>query len=202
MDQGPSASEGKGSSVPRRRLLRWSGLTGLVALSGCTEDVGEELPANQKWPTSELTPDLPVKEQTGVLEDRIDELAATEITDVDEFAAAFDDYALEVESVDREQEVLTVEYINTELYAEGNLHDIGPIAGAFAALIDSGYDVLGLGITVLDAAPASFGAAEIETGWADAYNTGELSATEYGELVAETIESKRHPPEVGISPRE
>lgn len=188
--------------VSRRRLLQAGGLTGLVALSGCTEDVGEEFPPNTKWPTAELTPELPVEEQTDVLEERIETMADASITDEDEFAAAFDEYALEVEAVEREQDVLTIEYINTELYAEGNLHDIAPIAGAFAALLDNGYDAFALGITILDAAPASFGSVSIDGDWAVAYADGDLSAAEYGELVMTTVESKRHPPEVGVSPRE
>ena len=202
MNSGPSAADGETGTPTRRRLLQLSGVAGLFLLSGCTEDVGEEFPENTKWPTAELKPELPVTERTDVLEERIEELSEEEITDEDEFAAAFDDYALEVESVEYEQEVLSIEYVNTKLYSEGNLHDIAPIAGAFASLVDSGYDVVGLGITVLDAAPASFGSASIEAEWAEAYNAGEFSAKEYGELVATTVESKRHPPEVGVSPRE
>lgn len=186
----------------RRRLLQLGGLGGMLLLSGCTEDVGEELPPNREWPVAELKPKLPVEEQSEVLEERIEAMADAEITDEDEFAGAFDDYALEVESVEREREILTIEYVNAEPYAEGNLHDIGPIAGAFAALLESGYDAIALGITVLDAAPASFGSASIDAEWAEEYNNGELTAKEYGELVAGTVESKRHPPEVGISPRD
>ncbi|WP_233710621.1 hypothetical protein [Natronococcus pandeyae] len=174
----------------------------MFLLAGCTEDVGEELPPNREWPVAELKPELPVEEKTDVLEERIEAMADAEITDEDEFAGAFGEYALEVESVEREQDVLAIEYVNTELYEEGNLHDIAPIAGGFAALLDSGYDVFALSITVLDAAPASFGSASIDAEWAEAYNEGELTAKEYGELVAGTVESKRHPPEVGISPDE
>ncbi|WP_121742875.1 hypothetical protein [Natronorubrum halophilum] len=202
MNPGPSPASGKAETSTRRRLLRMSGVVGLFLLSGCTEDVGEELPKNTKWPSAALKPELPVTERTDVLEERIEALADAEITDEDEFGATFDDYALEVEAVEREQNVLSIEYVNAKQYSEGNLHDIAPIAGAFAALLDSGYDVLGLGITVLDGAPASFGSASIEAEWAEAYNDGGLSAKEYGELVATTVESTRRPPEVGVSPRE
>ncbi|MFD1564676.1 hypothetical protein ACFR99_14130 [Haloarchaeobius amylolyticus] len=40
----------------------------------------------------------------------------------------------------------------------------------------------------------------IETTHAEAYNTGELSAAEYGELVVSTIESQRYEPDVDVSP--
>lgn len=202
MDSGSSAGDRTRATPTRRELLRWGGVGGLWLLAGCTEDVGTEFPPNRKWPTSELTPTLPVRERTEVLEERIEAVADETITDEEEFAAAFDDYALEIESVDRSRDVLEVEYVNTRLYAEGTLHDIGPIAGAFAALIDSGYDAVTLGITILDDAPATYGVAEVHADWAHRYNDGELSAVEYGELVTTTLESKRDSPSVEVSPDE
>ncbi|MFC4437337.1 MULTISPECIES: hypothetical protein [Natrialbaceae] len=189
-------------SLRRRRLLQLGGLGGLLLLSGCTEDVGEELPPNTEWPVAELKPELPVAERTEVLEERIQAMADAEITDEDEFAEAFDEYAFEIESVEREQEVLTVEYVSTERYAEGTLHDVAPIAGAFAALLESDYDALALSITTLDGAPAAYGSAYVEAEWAEAYNEGELTAKEYGELVEGTVESERQPPEVETEPDE
>lgn len=186
----------------RRSVLRFGSVGTLALLAGCTEDVGEELPPNAKWPVSEVTPELPVRERADLLEERIEALAGAEIDDVEGFTAAFDGYALEVESVAEESDVLTIEYVNTKIYEEGNLHDLAPIAGAYAALVESGYDAVALSITILDAAPASFGSASIETEWAEAYNGGEFTAAEYGELVATTVESKRHPPEVGVTPDE
>ncbi|WP_306057708.1 hypothetical protein [Natronococcus wangiae] len=197
------SSSGNASRSPnRRRLLQLASLGGVSLLSGCTEDVGEELPPNREWPVAELKPKLPVEEQTEVLEERIEAMADAEIADEDEFAAAFDEYAFEIESVEREREVLTVEYVSTERYAEGTLHDVAPIAGAFAALLESGYDVLALGITALDGAPAAYGSASVEAEWTEAYNEGGLTAKEYGELVAGTIESERQPPEVETEPDE
>ncbi|APW99939.1 hypothetical protein CHINAEXTREME_20155 [Halobiforma lacisalsi AJ5] len=201
-DSGSFARGGTRTTSTRRQLLRWGSVGGLWLLAGCTEDVGEEFPSNRKWPVSELTPSLPVRERTEVLEERIEAVADETITDEEEFADAFDDYALEIESVDRSQDVLEVEYVNTRLYAEGNLHDIGPIAGAFAALVDSGYDAVTLGITILDGAPASYGSAEVHADWAHRYNDGDLSAAEYGELVTTTLESKRDSPSVEVSPDE
>ncbi|WP_255167611.1 hypothetical protein [Natrononativus amylolyticus] len=198
----PTRTGGSVGGLSRRRALRLCGVAGVAALAGCTEDVGEELPANTKWPVSELKPALPVTERTDVLEERIEAMAEREIDDVDAFADAFEEYALEVESVEETEDVLTIEYVNTKLYEEGNLHDIGPIAGAYAALVDAGHGSDVLGITILDAAPASFGSASIDGAWAQRYNEDELTAKEYGELVAGTVESKRHPPEVGVSPDE
>lgn len=187
-------------SISRRRLLGTVCGTAALGLAGCTKEIGEEFPPNRKSPVAEFVPTLPVKEQKEVVAEGIEEMADAEIRDEEEFANTFEDYALEVDSVDRTAEVLTIEYINTKLYEEGNLHDIGPIAGAYAALIEGGYDSQILGITILDAAPASFGSATIDTKWVERYHKGEYSSKEFGEMVIETIQSKRHPPEVGVSP--
>lgn len=201
-DQDEDRSHGRSQrpSLSRRRLLQAGSIVGIGLLSGCTEDIGQEFPPNRKWPTAELTPSLPVEERTDVLEERIEAMADAEITDEDEFAAAFDGYELAVESVERERDVLTIEYVNTELHDEGNLHHVAPVAGGYAALIESGYDAEALEITVLDEAPASFGSATVETTWVERYNAGDLTAAEYGELVASTIESSRYSPEVEVSP--
>ncbi|MFP9192947.1 hypothetical protein [Natronosalvus vescus] len=193
---------GDRTRISRRGALRLGGLASAALLAGCTEEVGQELPPNTKWPTTDLSPELPVRERTDILAERIEEMADEDIDDVEAFAAAFDEYALEVEAVEQVSDVLSIEYVNTLLYEEGNLHDVAPIAGAYAALIENGNDFAALAITILDAAPASFGSATVETDWAARFNAGDLSAAEYGELVATTVESKRHPPEVGVSPEE
>lgn len=190
----------RGRSLSRRRLLQVGAVGGLGLSSGCTADIGEEFPPNRKWPTAELTPSLPIEERTDVLAERIEAMADAEITDEDAFAAAFDGYELAVESVERERDVLTIEYVSTERRDEGTLHHVALVAGGYAALIGSGYDAEALEITVLDGAPASFGSATVETPWADRYNAEELTAAEYGELVASTIESSRYSSEVEVSP--
>lgn len=186
----------------RRRLLEWIGSAGLLFLSGCTEDVGEELPPNTKWPTGELKPELPVAETSDIFDERIEAVADETITDEDEFAEVLAEYDLEVEGVDRERDALTIEYASTERDDAGTIHDVAPIAGGFAALVDSGDDSRLLESTVLDEASSAYGSAYIRRTWAERYNVGELSAVEYGELVATTIESNRDPPSVGISPDE
>ena len=47
---------------------------------------------------------------------------------------------------------------------------------------------------------STIGVVEIATEWAIEFNEGALSAGEYGELVAGTIESKRKPPEPDVAP--
>ncbi|WP_331233480.1 hypothetical protein [Natronorarus salvus] len=188
----------------RRGLLSRGGLAVLATISvaGCTEEIGEEFPPNVEVPVSEITPELPVTERTEFLEEGITAFDDAEIDDLDTFAEKLVDYGIEVESVREALTAVSVEYVNTDLHRTGNLQDIAPIAGAYAALIDSGYESEFLDVTILDPASTSFGAAEVGTDLAERYNDGELTATEYGELVASTIDSKRHPPEVGASPEE
>ena len=186
----------------RRRLLQAGAIAATVGLAGCIEEMGREFPENEEWPVAELVPELPVRERTEIVEERISELATADIADPDDLVSTLDEYDLAVEKVERVRDVLTVEYVNTDRYDEGNLHDVGLLAGGYAALVDNGYDAAAFGVTILDDAPASFGSAEIETPWAEAYNAGELTAAEYGELVAGTIESQRYDPEVEVNPEE
>ncbi|WP_226006296.1 hypothetical protein [Natrinema salinisoli] len=196
------SSKANNGRITRRRLLQGGAVAALVAAAGCIEEMGTEFPKNEKWPISRYTPDLPVAERSTVFEERVPELASTEITDPDGLASTLDEYELAVESIERERDVLTVEYVNTDRYDEGNVHDVALIAGGYAALVGSGYDATALGATILDDAPASFGSATVETGWATKYNDGTLTAAEYGELVVSTIESQRYEPDVDVSPDE
>ncbi|WP_312906983.1 hypothetical protein [Natronosalvus caseinilyticus] len=187
--------------ISRRAALAVLGVGVTASLAGCTQDVGEELPPNRSWPIAELVPDVPITKRTDVLAAGI-ESVDDEITDEDAFAEALDSRELTVESLERERDVLTLEYVNRERYESGTIHELGPIAGAYAALVESGYDAVALAITILDDAPESYGSATVESAWAERYVTGDLTASEYGELVAATIDSRRHPPFVGVSPEE
>lgn len=174
----------------------------MTLLSGCTAEVGDELPPNDKRPVSGYLPALPVTQQSSILAERIRTGADAGIETEEDLAGAFGAYSLEIESVARERDVLTVEYITTERYAEGALHDVGLVAGAYASLVEAGFDGVAMDVTILDDAPASFGAAEVDTAWADGFVAGELTAEEYGELVTTTIETKRDSPDVAVEPSE
>ncbi len=188
-------------SIPRRRVLaRGVGALSVVAgLSGCTQEVGEQFPPNREWPTGEYVPDVPVTKRSDVVTSGIRAFEGSDIGDEGEFEDAIDEYGIAVESVGREQRVLTVEYVATDLERGGGLHDVGPIAGAYAALIETDYEAEFLEMTILDDESTSVGAAEVETSWAIEYNRGAYTAKEYGELVAGTVKSQRHPTEVGAT---
>ncbi|QSW98761.1 hypothetical protein [Haloterrigena alkaliphila] len=196
-----SASE-TSDRTTRRRLLQAGAVAATVGLAGCIEEMGAEFPKNTKWPVSELVPALPVRERIEILEERIHELTDADIADLEELVSRLEEYELAVESAERERDVLTIAYVNTDRDDEGDLHDVGLLAGGYAALIDGGYEAAALSATILDDAPASYGSAAVETPWAVEYNHGELTAAEYGEHVAGTIESQRYEPEVEVGPDE
>lgn len=189
---------GSARSRTRRGLLRAAGTAGAFLLAGCTEDVGEELPPNREWPVSEYVPELPVEERKSTVADRIEETAAADVEEPGDIPAAVSD-GLSIESVAEEREVLHVEYASSERYGSGDLHHVASLAGAYAALVEAGYDAAMLSITVLDDAPSSYGHATVETAWAEAYVAGDLTAKEYGEHVAGTVETVRDAPDVGVS---
>lgn len=191
-------------SMSRRRLLHRGGtaLVVSIALAGCTEDVGEELPANKHWPSTELAPNLPVREQSEILERRIEEVSGPSITDIEDFVTVLDDRGIEFESVTEVVGMLHVEYIETDIRRRGILNVTGMIAGAYAALVIEGFDGRGLELVVFGADGSTIGIIEIATRWAVEFNKGVLSAAEYGELVAGTIETKRTPPQHDIAPDE
>ncbi|MFA9501265.1 hypothetical protein ACERIM_00620 [Natrinema sp. H-ect1] len=196
------ATETGGRTRTRRRFLRAGTVAATAALAGCIEEMGTEFPTNEKWPISEYVPSLPVAERSAILEERIPELAGADITDPEGLGSALEEYDVAVESIERERDVLTLEYVNTDRHDEGNVHDVALLAGGYAALIETGYDAVALGATILDDAPASYGSATVETTYAEEYNAGELTAAEYGELVVSTIESQRYEPGVDVSPDE
>lgn len=186
----------------RRRFLRAGGLAGVALLSGCTADVGDELPPNDKRPVSGYVPELPVTQRSAILAERIRtgaDLGTESEADLD---GAFEEYSLEIESVETERDVLTVEYVTTERDVQGTLHDVGLLAGAYASIVEAGVDTVAMDVTILDDAPESYGAAEVETAWALEYTDGELTAEEYGELVGTTVETKRDSPDVAVEPSE
>ena len=192
---------GSTRSRSRRDLLRGAGVAGAFLLAGCTEDVGEEFPPNREWPVSEYLPELPVEERSAMVAERIEETADSDVEEPEDLQGVLPD-DLAVETVERERDVLHVEYSSAERRRSGTVHQVGSLAGAYASLVESGYDAVALSISILDDAPSSYGVATVETPWAEAYNAGELTAKEYGEHVSGTIESKRHSPDAGVSPDE
>ena len=193
---------GSGSSPTRRRVVRAVGVAGAFALAGCTEDLGEEFPENREWPLAGRLPELPVRERADVVAESIEAMADADLREPADLAAALEGRELEIEFAERERDVLRVGYVDPEYRSRGDLQSVGLLAGGYAALVRSGYDATALSVEILDAAPAAYGVATAESEWAQRYVDGDLSAKGYGELVAGTVESKRHSPEIDVSPDE
>lgn len=183
-------------------MLRRGGaaLAAAVGLSGCTGDVGEELPPNEHWPTAELLPDLPVHQRSDVLKDGIEALSTADIEDVEAFVAALEERDIEFEAVEEVADKLSVEYIERDPTNRGTLEVTGLVAGAYAALVASGFEARALELVFFERDGSALGVAEIDTEWAVEYDEGALSTGEYGELVAGTIKSLRTPPEPEVTP--
>lgn len=182
----------------RRGLLRGVGVAGAVLLAGCTEDVGEELPPNEAWPVSGHLPSLPVEERIALMAERIEAAAAATVEEPEDIPAAVPD-GLSVETIERERDVLHLAYRRSDRFATGDLQHVASLAGAYAALVESGDDATEMSIEILDDAPSSYGVATVETTWAEEFVGDELLAEEYAEHVAGTVESKRHSPDVEVS---
>lgn len=197
-------STSRGRTTSRRSLLRRGGaaLAGSLALAGCTEDVGEELPANEHWPVADRLPDLPVQERSDVLEAGIEAFADADVDDVDGFVAVLEERGHEFESVEAVVELLHLEYAAASLARRGTFEVTGAVAGAYAALVDGGFEARGLELVFAEPDGSTVGVVEIATEWALEYNEGALSAAAYGELVAGSIESRREPPEHDVAPDE
>lgn len=196
------ASTEERSTFSRRRMLGVGGVVGLTFLSGCTREVVEEFPKNTKWPISELSPDLPVHERSDVYEERIHAMSDANIESVEGFASALEAVELEVKSVEEDRDVLSIELQTTVRAEAGVLNDLAMIAGAYAVLVESGYDAYALAASFIPPGASSYGSASIESKLAKRFNTDELTASEYGELVSKTLESHRTRPEVGVDPNE
>ena len=172
-------------------MLRWCGLVGLSGVAGCTRNVGEELPPNEKVAVSKWRPDLPVTEKTDVLKAGITALSTEPIADEAAFEATLAGHDVTIASTERVLDILKATYVADRSWERGVLSDIGRIAGAYAALVDAGYDARRLELTVRQPTGSAYGAATIESKDAKRYNDGGLSASEYGELIAQSLESKR-----------
>lgn len=195
-------SRGDETSLSRRRYLRYGGLIGLASLSGCTRDLVEEFPKNTKWPLSETKPELPILERSDVLEEGIEAMSDANAETLEEFTATLEEEGLQIKDVEEVRDVLSMEYVSHVRSREGTYHDLAMVAGAYAVLVQHGYDAYALALTIHPAEASSYGSWTVETRVAKRYNAGELTAAEYGELVANTFESSRTPPEVGVKPDE
>lgn len=190
------------SGLSRRGFVRTGGVVGLAALAGCTEDVGSELPMNRAWPISGVVPSLPFETRAERFDARVEEASAEAIDDVNDFTAVVQNRVSGLDSIEEDRDVLAIEYVTDVDRTDGVGHDVAAIAGAYAALIEAGYESFALATTIREAPSGPVGSAVVYTEWAVAYNEGRYDTGEYRELVWTTIESTRHPPAIEVEPDE
>ncbi|MFC3958549.1 hypothetical protein [Halovivax cerinus] len=188
--------------LTRRRVLRIGAVAGLAGLAGCTEDVGSELPPNTKWPVAELIPSLPIETRADRFDASVEAAAGADVSDVETFTEAVTIRVPRVESVREKRDVLAVDYVTDVDRSEGIGNHVAALAGAYAALVDAGYDAYALGTTILESPDEPIGSVVVYTDWANAYTTGRYTTAEYRELVWTTIESTRHSPTIEVAPDE
>ena len=150
-----------------------------------------ELPPNEKAPVSEWRPDLLVTERTELLARGITALSTQQIAGQAAFKTELENHGVTIVSSKRVHDVLEIKHVANRSRERGPLYGIGRIAGAYAALVETGYDARLLKVTVLQPTGSAYGVAEIETKYAKQYNNRVLSAKEYGELVADSLKSER-----------
>lgn len=192
----------------RRTLLEQTGISvaTVVALSGCTEQTLEETETKPPFvDVDDAELDLPITQQTDVVEDGILQAADAEITGVDDFENFLEAQEITVEvlaeteiiieekaAVEREDVetveaephgdglVLELEFVQPDSIDTGILDSIGLIAGGYAALVETGYSAELLEATVLDSESTAYGSFHVLTTWADEYNEEITSARSFG----------------------
>lgn len=184
--------------MDRRAILRRCGGTiggaGLLALAGCAQEIGHEnepTPAENHPSLAELEPELPVEERLGVMEEHIETVHDEEIGDIETMEEVLTDHALDIESLEREDSLLSLEYLldRGDTERTGMIAGVGLIAGAYAAFIDGADETDPLDASVLEEPETELGSYYIPHQWAMAFNDDELTVAEYAEKVLETVES-------------
>ena len=114
-----------------------------------------------------------------------------------ETVGAFEEYLREAGlAVERLEEAdpgdetsLELQYLVEEAVTDGDVHSVGVIAGGYAALVRGEYDGDRLVASMLAPTTQPFGEFVVRTEWADAYNEDEMSASEYGRAVLQTLDA-------------
>lgn len=198
-----------GDTSGRWRISRRTGLVrgtsaiaAALSVAGCTDDVGEELPPNERWPIATYIPDLPVRQRHTMLESAIESMADEPIDDLTSFEGALADRGVEFVTAELSELLLELEYVEAGTERGRTLRVIGLITGAYTALAGAGVESDALELTIVVPGHATIGVAEVAGEWATAYNDGRLSAANLGELVTTTIETNRTPPSLDVAPDE
>lgn len=178
----------------RRRFL--GGLAALVpaALAGCAETAGEKpksaTPAKKQTPMQDERPALPVEERWDLAARRIEEAAAADVADVDEFTAAVERGGPSVSSTTEHETVLELKCELDPDAEGGTVPAVGHVAGTYAALVRGGTPFTRVDVSLLDGGD-TYGSFQLHEEWAERYESGGWSAADYGEAALGTLKTKR-----------
>lgn len=154
-----------------------------LSLAGCGRRRGD---ATEPVPLSDVIPDLPVEQRGDVLEAGVAAGLETESSDPESFERALSEAGVPVESVEAADGIVEVTYPAD--WADGLLDGVGLVGGAYASLVRGGYPATELRATLLDADGRPFGEFTAEIDWVRRLG-GDLTESEYGTLVADTLET-------------
>lgn len=177
----------------RRRPLLGALLAGGTPLAGCARPVesdSEKTPpeVNEKTPAGESAPDLPVEEVKDVAAAGV-EAAPDAVEGPEEFEAALEERGVAVESVSEKPDLLSVHHAVDSFAGGGLAEPLGIVAGVYAAYVGTVDDPVVLAASVLHDGEA-VGEYAIPPTWAEEYNAGAITATEYAEKVLKTVKTK------------
>lgn len=180
----------------RREFLARSGvLLGVAALSGCTEETLVEA-EREPVPFRDVEQeefDLPVEQRLAVAEAAIERAEGEEFADLEEFESYLAEADIDVESLSEEEKdgkpIVSLESVFEQSSERGFIHNLGIVAGGYAALIAGGHESEKLESSLFDSDKQLFGEYEIRHPWAVEYNEDELTAREYAHEIIVTAES-------------
>lgn len=167
-----------------------------AALGGCVEQALKAAETRPP-PLEEFSPsadvDLPVHEQVDAAVEAVLDFEGEAFADREAFESAVEEGAGTVESLEAVEDagdpVLELTYVPRDAENRGLMPGLGAVAGAYAALVDGGAAVRELTATLHTPDGDPFGEFEVLTEWAREYLEGGLTAAEYVDEVAHTVES-------------
>ena len=177
----------------RRRPLLGALLAAGTPLAGCARPVesdSEKTPpdVHERTPAGESVPDLPVEEVKDVATAGV-EAAPDAVGGPEEFEAALEERGVAVESVSEKPDFLSVHHAVDSFAGAGLAEPLGIVAGVYAAYVPEVDDPTLLSAAVEHAGETA-GEYAIATTWAEEYDSGAITAEEYGEMVLGTLKTK------------
>lgn len=105
------------------------------------------------------------------------------------FEMVVTDSGIDLRTAKMDDDRLVAEYYSNAQTETELAEEMGYLVGAYAGVVDEGYGGERMDVTVLAADGSTAGTFHAERGWAESYNTGEMSDEEYSQRVLQTLEA-------------